>query len=116
MEDSVSHHRDKLVEEETDLLKSVSQLVVVYYDHTMEAEEAQKQLQPLQVGILACSCLVVEEARIRLAFLSLAEEVAALLRICLFAAAPVVQVLSLELSLYLSRMLVVEALEIHLAF
>ena len=115
MEDSV-FHREKLAEEETDLLKSVSQLVVVYYGHTMEAGEAQKQLQPLQVGILACSSLVVEEARSRLAFLSSAEEVAALLRICLFAAEHVVLVLSLELNPYLSRMLVVEALEIHLAF
>lgn len=113
MGDSV-FHRDKLVEEETDLLKSVSQLVVVYYGHKIEVEEAQKQLQLLQVGILVCSSLVVEKARSRLAFLSSAEEVAALLHICLFVAVHVVLVLSLELNLYSSRMLVVE--ESHLAF
>ena len=58
----------------------------------MVAEEALKQL--LQVcTLLACSSLVEEEARSRLVFLSLAEEAAGLLRICLFVAAPVVLVL-----------------------
>jgi len=60
--------------------------------------------------------LEAEEARSLLAFLSLVEEVAALLRICLFVAEPVEHVLLFEQSLSVNRRLVVGALEIRWAF